>query len=307
MRESKIKKKRSKYLLLIAFILLIVILITIYLVGFDQGGLKDDSIFLENKNKLIVLISLDGLGSNLISSDTPYLSSILSSSDTSYTLEMQTLEQSETLPSHVSMVTGLFQENHNVLFNSVDSSTPPLSKNTIFDFAIDNGYSYTAFVTKGKLLYLFNSKVGENITSKEQYSSDVIDDIDNLVVNTGKDSFVFIHLRDIDLFGHTYGWGSEKQKDALEILDNNLELIVSDLDSEFSSYDRYFVITADHGGEEKQHSNGCTNCRRIPLIVVSKNVGSKYVLDHSSYNIYDITCIILDIMDDTKIKNLDCK
>ncbi|KKP44870.1 MAG: hypothetical protein UR36_C0013G0038, partial [candidate division WS6 bacterium GW2011_GWF1_33_233] len=97
---------------------------------------------------------MDGLGSELIGQNTPFLSSQLQQTDTSFTLDMQTIKQSETMPSHISMITGLTQENHKFYLNSIDDETPPLTSETLFDYAIDNNYSYYAFLTKNKLLYL---------------------------------------------------------------------------------------------------------------------------------------------------------
>ncbi len=260
-----------------------------------------------NPKQLIVLISLDGFGSNLLGENTPYLESLIQQTNTSYTLDLQTLEQSETMPSHISMVTGLTQEQHQFYANTLDENTPPLTVKTLFDYAIEDGYSYYAFLTKDKLLYLLGDKVGENISSEEANSGDVLDDIDSIIETQDSKVFVFIHLRDIDSYGHQYGWLSDEQGEALNVLDTNLESLISDLRQEFDSYQRYFVITADHGGEELQHSNGCDACRRIPLIVVSENTEETYELGTETKNIYDSTCLVLKMMDDREVRNLDCK
>ena len=313
---SKFSIKHLKFIIIIFLVLVavIVLILTIYLPTTNKtdlaiiNNLPIDSVgkYLRGQKQLIVIISLDGLGSDLINQNTPFLYSLLQQPQTAFILDMQTLEQSETMPAHLSMVTGLTQEHHKFYANSVDESTPPLISKTIFDYAIDNSYSYYAFLTKNKLLYLLGDKKGSNIIALEELSGDVINNIDNLVETDDTKVLVFIHLRDIDTYGHTYGWNSNEQKQALITLDNNLKLIVQDFRDEFSSYNRYFIFTADHGGEGTQHSNDCPACRRIPLIIVSENTAIKYKLDHGSYNIYDVTCVVLSIMTAPKSGSLDC-
>ena len=300
-----IKILKYTFVLLLTSIFLATTSLTLYFITKSTNVLEDVD-EAENQKQLIVLISMDGLGSELIGQNTPFLSSQLQQTDTSFTLDMQTIKQSETMPSHISMITGLTQENHKFYLNSIDDETPPLTSETLFDYAIDNNYSYYAFLTKNKLLYLLGEKTGENILSKEEYSSEILDDIDNMVETENSKVFIFIHLRDIESYGHTYGWNSEEQKQAIRTLDNNLNILVSDFREEFDLYNRYFIFTADHGGEGIQHSNGCPACRRIPLIVVSENTPTKYELKTEVDSIYDTTCVVLDIMEDNPHRDLDC-
>ncbi len=299
----------------IAFLILLALILVVFniylLAGKQNGSISEStsstiSTTTENTKQLIVIISMDGLGSDLISEDVPFLNSLLSSDRTSYTLDMQSLAQSETMPSHISMVTGLTQEHHGFYANYADGSTPTITSKTIFDYAINNNYSYYAFLTKDKLLYLLGDRTGSNISSQEKLSYEVLDSIDNMIETDDPKVLVFIHLRDMDNYGHTYGWNSTQQKEALIVLDSNLELLITDIKDEFADYDRYFIFTADHGGEGTQHSNGCYACRRIPLIVVSETLKPKYVLSHPAYNVYDVTCVVLEIMGETEAENLDC-
>ena len=296
-------------LLLIALLLLITAFLVYYLIIREPESTNNRDSVSENteeQKRLIVLISMDGMRSDLIGQETPFLSLLLSKPETAYTLDMLTIEQSETMPSHVSMVTGLSQEHHGFYANSVDETTTPLTSETIFDYAMEEDYAYYAFLTKEKLLYLLGEKSGLSIGYQDDYSGGVLDDIDTMVEPSTSSALVFVHFRDIDTYGHMYGWNSDEQKQAVTTLDSNVEALVADFRVEFSDYARYFVFTADHGGEGTQHSNGCAACRRIPLIVVSENSEKKYELDRSDYNIYDVTCAVLDLMDAAEHENLDC-
>lgn len=300
-------KKKYRQAILITVVLIFLLLSISLAVTLLSREKNTEVESLKNRNQLIVLISIDGLGSNLVNENAPFLSSLLEDQSVSYTLDMQTLEQSETMPSHVSMVTGLKQENHGFYLNSLSSDIPPIEEKTLFDYALENDYSFYTFLTKDKLLYLLGEKTGENIVSNEEYSSEIMGEVDELVETESTKVFVFLHFRDIDSSGHTYGWGSNEQQDALRTLDKNLELLTNDLRQEFDNYDRYFIFTADHGGEGVQHSNGCENCRRIPFIVLSENISESYKTTDSMENIYDTTCVVLDIMGDSLSRDIDCR
>lgn len=312
MANSHTNQKNTKIILII--LASILLLLDIYLISTllnkkeytENTNIPEVNNVIEEKKQLIVLVSMDGLGANLVGENTPYLSSLLDKENVSYTLNMRTIEQSETMPSHVSMVTGLTQENHKFYLNSLTPEIPPIEEKTVFDYAIENDYEYYTFLTKNKLLYLLGEKTGENIVSREEYSGEIMGEIDELVETDNTKVFVFLHFRDIDSYGHTYGWNSDEQHTALKTLNSNLELITDDLRQEFGDYERYYIFTADHGGEGTQHSNRCDNCRRIPFIVVSENTNNIYETKDSLSNIYDTTCVVFDVMKDTVSRSLDC-
>ncbi len=274
----------------------------------DDAGDKviEQDISQSAKKTLVVIIASDGMGSNLLGENSPYINSVIEDPGTAYTLKMQTIEQSETLPSFTSMVTGLKQENHKVDFNSVDLLTRQFQSKTIFDFALENHFKPFVFVGKEKLMYLLGSKTGDSYLYKDVLSSDSLQDIDDLVNPISDNVFAFIHLKDLDSVGHLWGWNSDKQQDSLKTLDNNISLIVNDLNSEFAAYERFYIFTADHGGEGLDHSSGCENCRTIPLIVNSQNTDRIYILSENQYDIYDVTCVALDLMGVEGGKGLDC-
>jgi phosphopentomutase len=203
------------------------------------------------------------------------------------------------------MVTGLTLEHHDFRDNFITPLTPAMTWESIFDIALDNGYDYRAFVTKQKLSYLLGSKQDERLKVIEEDSSEIMDDLDTFIEPNLTDMLVFIHFRDPDRIGHQSGWGSLEQRRAIEELDNSLRVLVNDLDNEFRSYNRYYIFTADHGGEDLNHSSGCTACRSIPLIIHSSN--DIYPLPHEEYDIYDVACIITNLMLAELPEGMDCK
>lgn len=267
--------------------------------------LHTDNIPIASDNNLIVLISMDGLGLDQIGNDTPFLTTIQNEEGTTFSDNAKTLTQSETLPSHISMVTGLTLEHHGFRDNFITPLTPAMKWESIFDIALKQGYDYRAFVTKNKLSYLLGSKQDERLKVMEADSSEIVADLDSYIEPNQTDMLVLIHFRDADRIGHQSGWGSIEQRRAIEELDNNIRRVVDDLDNEFQSYNRYYIFTADHGGEETGHSSGCPVCRSIPLIIhSSKDI---YPLPHEGYDIYDIACIITNMMGAEIPETMDCK
>ncbi|MDD4382129.1 MAG: alkaline phosphatase family protein [Candidatus Dojkabacteria bacterium] len=303
----KEQKKLSKGIRVLIYIgILISVIVGIFLFSYLGTSVKEENTEIQKNKRIVVLVSIDGLGSNLLSStNTPFLQSLIDDKEILSTLEMKTLVQSETMPSHISMVTGLTQNHHGFYTNTLEEDTPILDKDTIFDYALDNGYSYYAFLTKSKLIYLLGGKEGENIVIKEEYSDTVMDDIDTMVEDEEERILVFIHLKDIDSYGHEYGWESKEQLSVLKELDRELELMVDDFRDEYSDYERYFIFTADHGGEGKQHSDGCYDCRRIPFILFNDDSPS-YNFKNFTFSIYDVACVVLKLMHVTETEHLDC-
>lgn len=275
--------------------------------NYPKNIIQTDNIPVASDNNLIVLISMDGLGWDLIGDDTPFLSTILNEEGTTYTENALTLTQSETLPSHISMVTGLTLEHHNFHDNFITPLTPTMEWGSIFDIALDNGYDYRAFVTKNKLSYLLGDKQDEKLKVIEEDSTEIMNEIDSFIEPSPTDTLVFIHFRDPDRIGHQFGWGSIEQRRAIQELDNNIRSMVNDLDNEFQSYNRYYIFTADHGGEGLGHSSGCPTCRAIPLIIYSSDEKNIYPLPHEEYDIYDIACIITRMMGADIPEDMGCK
>ena len=122
-------KSKWFYVFILGICLIGLALFLIFSQTNQSGDDASDKVIEQNtlqgvKKKLVVIIASDGMGSYLLGENSPYINSVIEDPGTAYTLKMQTIEQSETLPSFTSMLTGLKQENHKVDFNSVDLLTP---------------------------------------------------------------------------------------------------------------------------------------------------------------------------------------
>lgn len=191
---------------------------------------------------------------------------------------------SETLPNMVSIVTARPVDRkpgmpasaaHNINFNTwipdvtIHSYGDPEKGyiSSVFDVAHDNGMITGFFATKQKLSLIvdsYNEINGAQDLIGEDNGSNKIDFVDVrdayttgwVVVGSFLDkmreyyfNYVFLHISELDYFGHQYGWGSEMWYYYLTIVDQYLGWIFDlvETDSELSGKTA-IVLTADHGG-----------------------------------------------------------
>jgi hypothetical protein len=98
----------------------------------------------------ILLVSVDGLRPDAIATyGAPTLQRLMRQG--SYTLSATTIDPSTTLPSHISMLTGLPPERHGVLWNNVATAqADSIELPNVFSVARAHGYSTAAFFSKAK-------------------------------------------------------------------------------------------------------------------------------------------------------------
>ncbi len=310
-------KNKRNIILFIVLILVIAILYSIIrfqfvCIGFlgcninnDDGFQVEDLIDTED-NKVVILISVDGLRGDLITqSNSPFLAELEKTS--SYTLSAQTIDQSETLPAHTSMLTGVKQDKHKVDWNNLDTTKPFLEVNSLFDYLENDKTDTLAIVSKDKLLYYNQNKTDEDFYLIDKYANQFVDDALNIIPNgNNKDMFIFIHLKDVDVYGHDYGWESSEQLERLKLVDEKLQILFTKLEFKFENDDLVFILSADHGGLGNRHGLGRPDDLRIPFIVKGDNITENLEITET-VNIYDVTCLTLDIFEVEKDASLDCK
>lgn len=83
--------------------------------------------------------------------------------------------------------------------------------------------------------------------------------------------YTFVHLADLDIAGHYYGWGSEQYRDVVRHVDRQLGRILASIEADPSLQDQTAIVfTADHGGGDAAGSHIDADDRRvftIPLLV----------------------------------------
>ena len=184
---------------------------------------------------------------------------------------------SNTLPNHVSMMTGrevVGAAGHNWTSNS----TPPVGVtlhtnkgsyvSSIFDVVDAAGGTTSLYASKTKFSLFDASYPGkiDDYTKNSDTSVLVPGFTTNLLANQWDLSF--LHLRDVDSAGHSSGWGSATYLNAIQTADAQLGQLFDVIENNAALADTTIILTSDHGGDGFDHddaSNPLNNT--VPLYV----------------------------------------
>jgi arylsulfatase A-like enzyme len=91
---------------------------------------------------------------------------------------------------------------------------------------------------------------------------------------------MFVHFSDPDEYGHSDGWMSARYQQAVRQSDGCLGTLLAAIDASGLAGTTLVIVTADHGGHGKRHSDGREAVdRQIPWIVRGPRVPRGTVLD----------------------------
>jgi len=197
-----------------------------------------------------------------------------------------------TLPAHASMLTGVNTNKHGITWNNWSPTNGVVRVPTIFTAAKQAGHSTAMFVGKEKFRHLvqpgtvdefsFNSAESRVISKSDSggtmskkegnvFARTVASDAAAYIVKN-KPDLCFIHFADPDTFGHEFGWGSPKQLEAFADTDAGLGVVLNAIRKAGIAKTSVVIISADHGGHDKGHSQGTPDDMHIPWIAWGKGV-----------------------------------
>jgi hypothetical protein len=242
----------------------------------------------------VVIISIDGLRPDALEqADTPILDELRAAG--AYSPDAQSVYISYTLPGHASMFTGMTPDKHGLNFPHPYIDWPGLNGQTLFSIAHDAGLETAMVVGKKKfdLLVLPNSV--DRLFTADVNDPDVRDKAIEFI-EEGLSGVLFIHFPDTDRVGHTYGWMSPNQLQAIASVDSLVGEILAAL--EVGSYldSTLLIVTADHGGHYFQHGDDSPVDRTIPWLAFGPGVPPGVTLA-SKINIYDTAATVLQALE----------
>ncbi len=224
----------------------------------------------------VCIISIDGLRPDrALWADMPNLRALARTG--SYSWWARTTAVAVTLPSHVSMLTGVQPSKHGIDWNwDIPLSQPVYPRvPTIFELARQAGYS-TALVS-GKSKFSFLNKPGTvtyaAIVEENRYpaNAEVVADASR-IIETHKPQLLFIHFPDVDATGHGRGWGSAEQLAAIEQTDRELGEVLAAMERAGTRASTLIIVSADHGGAGRSHGPEDARSRHIPWIISGPGV-----------------------------------
>jgi arylsulfatase A-like enzyme len=224
----------------------------------------------------VLLVSVDGLRPDAIQTfAAPTLQRL--AREGSYTFSARTIMPSKTLPSHTSMLTGQPPERHGVLWNNVATADAEvIDQATVFGLARTRGYRTAAFYSKSKFQPLQQPGTLDYSQAPGgwfgRWSSDrTISDVERYLTGA-QPNLLFVHLGDPDRAGHASGWMGAEYGQAVETIDAAMGRLLAAADRTFGPNQYTVIVTADHGGHDRDHGSEDPRDVTIPWLAWGRGV-----------------------------------
>jgi hypothetical protein len=216
----------------------------------------------------LVIVSIDGLRPDSLSASGAATLLGLAARGT-FTWTARTVSPSTTVPSHVSMLSGYPPSFHRITWDDWRPEKGYSPVPTILQHARAAGFRTSLVVGKEKLkiLAIPGSTVFYMAGDTDGVAAQAVAEI-----QSGVDVIV-VHFPEVDLTGHSLGWMSRPYLDAVCETDRALGRIVDALGEQTT-----LIVTADHGGNGRDHSAGMSQDVLIPWVMVGPGVARGRVL-----------------------------
>lgn len=215
----------------------------------------------------VVLISFDGLRPDAIeAARAPTLQRLVAGGATTLVCENEL--PPATLPNHASMLTGKPVYEHGVLMNW--DLPGYIAVPTLFEFAKQAGLKSAFFASKSKFTFLCRpASVAVRVIDTH------VDTMTDRALETLRDlrpDLTFIHFNEPDGAGHRIGWMTPEYLAAVRRMDALLARIMLELKQDGLLAETCVLITADHGGQGKNHAFNTPAERHVPMILFGAGV-----------------------------------
>ncbi|MBI5821222.1 MAG: alkaline phosphatase family protein [Verrucomicrobia bacterium] len=232
-------------------------------------------------DKHVVIISIDGMRPDvLLRAKAPNIRELTQRG--SFTFWAESTDVAITLPTHVSMLTGVSPTKHKVLWNDDREVEPSmLAVPTIFDLTKKAGYSNAMVVGKRKLTIMAKPGMVDWVSAPEKKVKTDALKVAALAVQVlrqHRPSVLFVHFPDPDAVGHAIGWGTSDQVAVADRADQGVGIIAAALRELHLQEKTLFIVTADHGGSGRSHGAKVPFSHYIPWIAVGPGVRENYDL-----------------------------
>lgn len=217
----------------------------------------------------VLIISIDGCRPDvLLRAKAPNLRSMMDGG--AFTMWAQTVPMAITLPSHVSMLTGVSVEKHGIRFNDERATTRPFYPNatTIFEVAKKAGYTTALVSGKSKFMALNKPRTIDWLDAPESAKTTDANVAEAAIamIQQHKPQLMFLHFPGADTAGHANGWASPQQFAALESIDAAIGMVLASLKAGGLDQSTVIIVSADHGGSGKTHGANDQRSLHIPWI-----------------------------------------
>ncbi|MDB4966374.1 MAG: hypothetical protein JWN44_2063 [Myxococcales bacterium] len=189
-----------------------------------------------------------------------------------------TIRDASTLPAHASMLSGVEPKTHGLTWNTWRPREGYIKSPTIFSHAQDAGLTTAFFTGKSKLRHIVPPGTVGMYERPGYYCKKVAEQAAEYLM-AARPALAFVHFSDPDELGHSKGWMSSAQKNAITNSDRCLGIIYEALEKSGLIDDTLIIVSADHGGHNRVHSGAKRIDREIPWIACGPGVREDYVMD----------------------------
>jgi predicted AlkP superfamily pyrophosphatase or phosphodiesterase len=230
------------------------------------------------KPERVVIISIDGLRPDMMTAERmPRHVQLMREGTTAP--DASTIIESDTLPSHAAMLSGAGLKAHGLWWNSYQANRGYIKVPTIFSAATEHGLSTAMIVGKQKLKHIASPGTVGHFERPSYLCGGVARRAAQYFVDKAPD-LLFVHFSDPDEYGHSHGWTSKEYQRAAQNSDRCLATVLAAIDGSAHRDTTLVIVTADHGGEDRHHSNGRHRLNRmIPWIARGPGVTPGATLD----------------------------
>jgi predicted AlkP superfamily pyrophosphatase or phosphodiesterase len=225
--------------------------------------------------KRMLIVSIDGLRPDvLLRAGSPAIRGLMARG--SFSMWATTTAVAVTLPSHVSMLTGVTPARHGVTWNSDQPTARRVypARPTLFELAKAAGL--TSAMAAGKSKFSTLAKPGtldwSMVPEDDELPDSVVTDVAVGWIRAHAPQVMLVHLPDVDLAGHDAGWGSSLQLEAIERADRCVARLLGELGRRGLLDSTVVLITSDHGGARKGHGANDPRSRHIPWIIAGPGI-----------------------------------
>jgi predicted AlkP superfamily pyrophosphatase or phosphodiesterase len=177
-----------------------------------------------------------------------------------YTWQAQTIPLSNTLPSHVSMLSGYPVTVHRITWDEYLPQKGGINVPTVFSATRTAGLLSVMLVGKQKFGHFKDTTHVDSYWETTRGDDDVANEA---IVRLGAPfDFMFIHLPDTDLRGHAKQWMSREYLAQVYQTDAAVGRVLSALPASTT-----VIVTADHGGQANRHGSATPVDMTIPWII----------------------------------------
>lgn len=207
----------------------------------------------------VLILSIDGLRPDAIYAvATPSIRDLAGRG--SYSLTAQTISPSNTLPSHVSMLTGVTPAVHRITWNEYLPDKGKLTVPTVFSAAKIAAKRSAMVAGKDKFFTFKDAGSIDSGVITARGDQDIANQA-ILQIDAGFD-LVFVHFGDVDLTGHANKWMSDPYLERVGLVDAAVGRLLRVV-----PYNMTVILTADHGGSGNGHGTNAAQHMTIPWII----------------------------------------